>query len=200
VHLFTPEAGPMAVAGAEVGAAVTDLLIERGIEIHTETTVSAISSEELSLADGQSHPVSLILGVPPHRPPAVLADSGLAAGSYLPVDPAALTTGHAGISAIGDVTSIPLAGGKVLPKAGVFAERQAQVVARRIATDLCGRTPTEQFDGKGSCFIELGDGRAGYAGGGFYGADGPAIGLHRPGRRWHLAKIAYEQWWLRRWL
>ena len=28
----------------------------------------------------------------------------------------------------------------------------------------------------------------------------PAISLKRPGRRWHLSKIAFEKYWMRRWL
>lgn len=30
------------------------------------------------------------------------------------------------------------------------------------------------------------------------GAALTAIRLRPPGRRWHIAKVAYEQWWLRR--
>ncbi len=200
LHLFTPEPAPMPVAGAEVGAAVIGLLAERGIEIHTGTTVSAIEPDVVRLADGETVAASLVLGIPPHRPPAVLSDSGLTTGGYLSVDPATLETDQEGISAVGDVTAITLPGGKMLPKAGVFAEREAHVAARRISTELVGDTPDETFDGRGSCFVELGDGTAGYAGGGFYDPTGPSIELRGPGRRWHLAKAAYEQWWLRRWL
>ena len=44
------------------------------------------------------------------------------------------------VFAIGDVTTIPIAGGKFLPEAGVFAHGQAEVVAQRIsaATLLAG--------------------------------------------------------------
>ena len=99
----------------------------------------------------------------------------------------------------GDVTTIPIAGGKVLPKAGVFAHGQAEVVADRIAADLTGALPSAAFDGAGSCFVELGDGKAAYATGDFYPDDGPKVRLRRPGRHWHLTKVAFEQYWLRRW-
>lgn len=101
--------------------------------------------------------------------------------------------------AIGDVTTIAIAGGKFLPKAGVFAHGQTEVVARRIAAQLGGRVATDAFAGKGSCFVELGDGVAAYATGDFYAEAGPAVRLRRPGRHWHLAKVAFEQHWLRRW-
>ena len=81
----------------------------------------------------------------------------------------------------------------------MFAEGQADVVAKNIAAELAGRAPTARFDGKGGCFVELGDNRASFASGDFYAADAPAINLHRPGPHWHLAKVAFEKYWLRRW-
>ena len=78
----------------------------------------------------------------------------------MPADPATLATTAEGVFAIGDVTAIPLAGGKFLPKAGVFAEAQAKVVARNIAAELAGHQPTATFGSAGACFVELGDRRA----------------------------------------
>jgi len=92
-----------------------------------------------------------------------------------------------------------LAGGKFLPKAGVFAGAQAKVVAANIAAELAGRRPAAAFDGHGACFVELGDRRAAFAAGDFYADGGPQIALRRPGQHWHLAKVALEQYWLRRW-
>lgn len=97
-------------------------------------------------------------------------------------------------------TPVPLPGGKFLPKAGVFAEAQAKVVAANIAADLAGRQPTATFGGTGACFVELGDRRGAFATGNFYAPGGPQIRLRRPGPHWHLAKAAFEQYWLRRWL
>jgi len=47
----------------------------------------------------------------------------------------------------------------------------------------------------GACFVELGDGQAAYATGRFWGEGEPQIHLRRPGRRWHAAKVAFEQYW-----
>jgi sulfide:quinone oxidoreductase len=115
------------------------------------------------------------------------------------VDPATLATSADGVFAIGDVTAIPLAGGKFLPKAGVFAEAQAKVVARNIAASLAGHQPTATFSGAGACFVELGDRRATFAAGNFYHPGGPQIRLRCPGLHWHLAMAGLEQYWLRRW-
>jgi sulfide:quinone oxidoreductase len=203
VDVYTPEPFPMPAAGAEVGAAVRSILEQRGIGFHAEQTVEQIDpgARELVLAGGERVPYDLLLGVPPHRAPALLRESTLAGPTgFVPVDPASLATEVDGVYAIGDATSIPIAGGKFLPKAGVFANKQADVVAARIAAELRADTPSGGFDGSGACFLELGDGAAAYASGSFYGETGPTMRLRRPGRHWHLAKIAVERYFLRRWL
>ena len=73
------------------------------------------------------------------------------------------------VYALGDVVSIPLKMGKPLPKAGVFAHGQASVVARNIAHTIKGKGKPVQFDGNGECFVETGDGKAGFGRGNFYG-------------------------------
>ena len=72
-------------------------------------------------------PYDLFLGVPVHRAPAVVAESGLTVDGWIPVDPLTLETPFPGVYAVGDVTSVGT------PKAGVFAEGQAAVVADRIS-------------------------------------------------------------------
>lgn len=202
IDIYTPEPFPMPTAGPVLGEALAGMLAERGITLHRETTVEHVdpAAGELVLAGGGRAGYDLLLGVPPHRAPEVLRRSGLAADTgYLPVDRHTLATAAEGVFALGDATAVPIAGGKFLPKAGVFAEHQADVVAKNIAAELSGRAPTARFDGKGACFVELGDHRAAFASGDFYAADAPAIDLHRPGRQWHLAKVAFEKYWVRRW-
>jgi sulfide:quinone oxidoreductase len=87
----------------------------------------------------------------------------------------------------------------MLPKAGVFAHAEAGVVAERIAAELAGHEPRTVFDGHGACFLELGNGGAGYASGDFYAEGAPQVRMRRPGRHWHLAKVAFERRWMRRW-
>ncbi len=48
-------------------------------------------------------------------------------------------------------------------------------------TATAARAPTPSFDGHGYCWIELGDGRAGFAGGNFYAEPEPQVKLRRPG-------------------
>ncbi|HEU4449752.1 MAG TPA: FAD/NAD(P)-binding oxidoreductase [Gaiellaceae bacterium] len=202
VDVYTPEPFPMPTAGSEIGESVRGLLESRGIGFHPEQTVERIEADarELVLEGGERVPFDLLLGIPPHRAPAVVLESPLAGPSgFIPVDGKTLVTPVEGVSAIGDVTSIPIAGGKFLPKAGVFAQGQAEVVAKRIAAELAGRTPSGAFDGKGACFLEMGDGSAAYASGDFYAEPRPQVRLRRPGRHWHLGKVAFERYWLWRW-
>jgi sulfide:quinone oxidoreductase len=202
IDIYTPEPLPMPTAGPVLGEALAGMLAKRGIGFHQNQAIEAIDppAQELVLAGGRRAGYDLLLGIPAHRPPEAVAASGLAGSTgFLPVDPATLATSAEGVFAIGDVTAIQLPGGKFLPKAGVFAEAQAKVVARNIAGSLAGHRPAATFSGAGACFVELGDRRAGFATGNFYHPDGPQIRLRRPGPHWHLAKAAFEQYWLRRW-
>ncbi len=202
IDIYTPEPFPMPTAGPILGEALRGILEQRQIGFHPERTVERIEPEahELVLGSGERVGYDLLLGVPPHRAPAAVRESGLAAETgFIPVDRATLATTADGVFAIGDVTTIPVAGGKFLPKAGVFAHAHATVVAKRIAAELAGRPASDAFDGKGACFLEMGDGIAAYATGNFYADDAPQVTLRRPGRHWHLAKVAFEKYWLRRW-
>jgi len=143
IDIYTPEPFPMPTAGPVLGQALAGMLAERGISLHTETSIDRIDphANQLVLTDGERAGYDLLLGIPPHRAPEVARTSGLAAETgFLPVDPATLATAVDGIFAIGDVTAIPIAGGKFLPKAGVFAHAEAEVVAERVAAELGGRT------------------------------------------------------------
>lgn len=203
VEIHTPEPLPMPTAGTALGEAIRQLLAEREVAFFPRQTVERVDTEAgaLVFASGDQVGFDLLIGVPPHRAPAIAAESGLAAESgFIPVDARTLATQAEAVYAIGDVTAIPLGGGTFLPKAGIFAHGQAEVVARRIADELAGRSPTASFDGEGGCFLEMGGGVAAYASGDFYAAGGPQIRLRSPGRRWHLGKVLFERYWLRRWV
>ena len=202
IDIYTPEPFPMPTAGPVLGYALAAMLGERSITLHADQTIEGIdpAARVLVLAGGERARYDLLLGVPPHRAPEVLRASGLAPDTgFVPVDRDSLATSAEHVWAIGDATTIPIAGGKFLPKAGVFAEAEADVVAANIAADLTGKAASARFDGKGACFVELGDGRAAFATGDFYATDQPQVRLRRPGRHWHAAKVGFEKYWLRRW-
>jgi sulfide:quinone oxidoreductase len=199
VDFYAAEPGPMMVAGAEVSAAVRQLLESREITYHPARQVTAVDAvaRRLKFADGQEVPYDLLLYVPPHRAPAVIRDAGLTNESgWIPVDRHTLATRFDGVYAIGDVTVIPLKMGRPLPKAGVFAHGQAEVVANNIAAGWAGRSAPARFEGGGACFIEIGGGRAGMGHGNFYAEPLPAVRLRTPSVLWHGAKVLYEKYWL----
>jgi len=116
------------------------------------------------------------------------------------VDKGTLKTKYDDIFAIGDVTKIMLAMGKPLPKAGVFAHGQGEVVAHNIVSDIQGGGERE-FNGWGECFLEVGYGKAGMVRGNFYAEPTPKAKIRRPrlSRMWHWSKILFEKYWLWRW-
>jgi sulfide:quinone oxidoreductase len=203
VDIYAAEAAPMATAGPAISAAIRQMVEARSISYHPEHQVTGVdpSGRSISFANGASAQYDLLVYVPPHRAPAVVKDAGLLAESgWIPVDRHTLATRFQDVYAIGDVTTIPLKIGRPLPKAGVFAHGQAEVVARNIARAWTGRGEPARFDGHGSCFIETGGGRAGMGSGDFYAEPAPVVQLRQPGLVWHLGKIWYEKYWLYRWL
>ncbi len=200
VAIFTPEPQPMPVAGPVLGAAVSALLAERNVALHTARPVTAVDPgrSELVFADGARERFDLLAAVPPHRSPEVVRRSPIANESgWIPVDARTMRTRFPDSYAIGDVTTITLANGKPLPKAGVFAHGEALVVAREIAASFTGRSAAG-FDGAGYCWVELGGGRAAFAEGDFYASPAPAIRLRAPSAAWHLGKVAFERAWMGR--
>jgi sulfide:quinone oxidoreductase len=125
---------------------------EQGIEFVRDRKVAALdpATHEAVLDDDTRLPFDLFLGVPVHRAPAVVEESGLATGGWIPVDPGTLATRFPGVYAVGDVTSVGT------PKAGVFAEGAARVVAVQLIARIRGETEPPGYDGTGSCWIEFG--------------------------------------------
>ncbi len=116
IDVYTPEPLPMPTAGEDVGRAVAAMLKARGIGFHPGQAIERIegSARRLVFAAGAQVDYDVLIGVPPHRAPAALAESGLAGPSgFVPVDRHSLATALEGIHAIGDATQIPLAGGGV---------------------------------------------------------------------------------------
>ncbi|MGE5803876.1 MAG: NAD(P)/FAD-dependent oxidoreductase [Gemmatimonadota bacterium] len=203
IAVYTPEPQPMPVAGPALGAAVREMLASRRIDYFPGHKPVAIEpgSRTIRFETGDVGKYDLLAYVPPHAAPRFVVDAGLApAGGWVKVDPRTLATPVERVWAVGDVTGIPLPNGKALPKAGVFAEGQADVVARNIAALVRGATPAAAFTGEGACFVEMGGGRAGFATGNFYTTPDPVVRLKTPGRRWHWAKVLFERTWFPRWL
>ena len=74
---------------------------------------------------------------------------------YVPVDSRTLETRFPGVYAVGDVATVGV------PKAGVFAEGAARVVAESLIARCERGEQPDAYDGRGSCYIEFGAGRVG---------------------------------------
>lgn len=197
--VFTPEPLPMPVAGPVVGQALKAVLEERGIRFHPQCQLTAVDGDkrELHFGDGRAESFDLLAGVPSHRSPQAVRDSALAGPSgWIPVDARTLKTRFDNVYAIGDVTAVTLPNGKLLPKAGVFAHFEGEAVSRSVAAAVQGNFESHEFDGTGYCWIEMGNGIAGFGGGQFYAEPDPVVNLRPPGWMWHFGKVLFEQYWV----
>jgi sulfide:quinone oxidoreductase len=197
--VFGPAPITLPIVGSAGCAVLDDRLEERGIPYLAARTVEAVEAGAVLLAGGERVPFDLLLAVPPHRVPLVLVEAGLAtADGWVKVNRGTLETEHAGVWAIGDCTGIGLANGLPLPKAGLFAEREGEVVAERVGAALTGGKATAIFDGAGACFIEMGGGEASTISGEFF-ADPPEVILTPPSSDQRRAKERFEAERLQRW-
>ena len=199
ISFYTPEPQPMPVAGPAAGQAITQAMLSKGINYHPGHRLSSLSAESrvIRFENGNEAHFDHLVYVPPHKPPAVAVNSELTdASGWIPVHPQTLQTQHEGVYALGDVSALTLANGMMLPKAGVFAHREAEVVAHNIAMEIKGRKERKVFDGWGGCFIEMGEGKAAYGSGNFLASPSPSVQIHPPARSWRLGKVALEKLWL----
>jgi sulfide:quinone oxidoreductase len=139
----------------DTSAALLDAFAERGIEFVPSRRVSRLERGVAVLDDGGERPFDLFLGVPKHRAPDVVLESGMAEDGYVPVDSRTLETRFENVYAFGDVATVGV------PKAGVFAEGAARIVAASLLARLRGEDEPGGYEGRGSCYVEFGAGRVG---------------------------------------
>lgn len=201
VDAFTPDPLPMLVAGRAVGEGLVDLLKQHGIGFFGGHALESVDGEggELRFADKDRVGYDVLAVVPRHRPPQAIRDLGLGPAGWVPVDPRTLATSVDGVWAIGDVTTLTLPNGKPLPKAAVFADGEAEVAADGVARYLGYPAPEPWYDGRGSCYIEVGSHLAAKGEGHFLEDPAPVVSLYDPSAEFHDEKQAQEADWLRRW-
>lgn len=194
VTLVMPLGSPIPPS-PEASRAVLGAFEQRGIEFLPERLVRELDGERgvAVLADGSELPFDLFLGVPVHRAPAVVTESGLTVDGWIPVNPHTLETRFPGVYAVGDVTSIGT------PKAGVFAEGQAAVAAERIAASIRRVESAATYDGRGVCYLEFGGGEVGLVDVTFRSGQPPAGNLQGPSAAFAADKADFGASRIERW-
>jgi sulfide:quinone oxidoreductase len=160
----------------ETSRALLAAFAERGIEFVPGRRVSSLDPARAVavLDDGSEMAYDLFLGVPKHRAPDVVVASGMTEDGYVPVNPRTLETRFPGVYAVGDVATIGV------PKAGVFAEGAARVVAASMIANLRNGAQPDAYNGLGSCYIEFGAGRVGRVDVDFLSGPKPTGTYHEP--------------------
>jgi sulfide:quinone oxidoreductase len=171
----------------------------RGIQWHPGALVRALDPvrKVALLSTGDELPYDLFLGVPPHRAPQVVVDAGLTVDGWIPVDSLTLETKFPGVYAVGDVTSVGT------PKAGVFAEGQASVVASQLMALIDGGD-SQQYDGRGVCYLEFGDESVAKVDVTFMSGQAPRGSIEGPSAHFAQDKVTFgaeriERWFGRQW-
>jgi len=143
---------------------------ERNIQFIPKKVVRSIdvARHVAVLDDGSEMPFELFLGIPKHRVPAVVEQSGMTVNGWIPVDKTSLKTQFPNVYAIGDVSAVGT------PKAGVFAEGAAKIVAQYIIAAFRKGDQPGVYKGDGTCYIEFGGGRVGKVNVDFFSGPSPS--------------------------
>ena len=180
----------------DTSAAILAAFAERGIGFVKDQLVRSLdpARKVAVLQDGTEMPYGLFLGVPVHKVPAVVAESGLAeADWWIPVDKQTLATRFPGVYAVGDVNAVGT------PKAGVFAEGSARVVAKGLIAQIRGDAPPPPYDGAGSCYVEFGHDQVARVDVNFLSGPKPTGTFRPPSEEIVAEKVLFGSSRLKRW-
>lgn len=202
IQIFTPEPQPLPIAGPAVGAQVRALLSERAIGFNPGFKAREIDgkTKTVSFENGSMVEYDLLAAVPTHAAPRVVRGSGLAGPmGWIPVDKRTLQTAVPNVYAIGDVAMVMTANNLPLPKLGILAEEEAKIVSANIASRTLGSGTRSQFEGRGGCYLEVGDGRAVSVRAEFLAEPVPKIVLEAPSVEASEKKREFETFRLASW-
>ena len=184
IHVVSPQPAPIPVSPA-ASAAVEAAMTERGIAYTKHHRVYGIDpAARVAHLKDHDEPYDLFIGVPVHKVPDVLAESGLTENGWVRVDPRTLATPYPGVYAVGDCAETGI------PKAGVFAESAARAVADDIVATIHGGEPVP-FDGAGLCYVEFGHGEVGRVDVAFHAPGGPSAPLLGPATEYAAEKARF---------
>lgn len=192
IEVFTPQPVTLPILSQASCDAVDSRLLENGIRTYGHHKALRVEAGEV-VFEKRSIGYDLLLGIPPHRAPAVVRESGLTGESgWIEINPHTCETSFEDVYAIGDSTQVTLANKKTLPKAGLFAEMMGETVAERLSDIFEGKEPTAQFSGEGGCFFEVGNREAMMIKGNFLAEPAPAVELTEPSKEYYDQKVKFE--------
>jgi sulfide:quinone oxidoreductase len=208
LNIYVPTPISLPVAGANMSQDVVDLLNDNHINFHPLHKIKKVLDKKIiEFENGSKTSYDVLVLIPPHQVPQIIKNSDLLGDSnqhWINVDKFTLRTKYKNVFAIGDVTEIRLDKTTTIPKAGIFAEGEAKVVSQQITNEIKNNNNSNKaltkFDGKGFCFMEIGDKKAGYIDADFYNEGGPTTRLDPPSDEFYQKKLDFERSRLNEWL
>jgi len=212
LNVYGPAPTALPVAGSTISRSVVKLLNDNNVKFHPlHKLKKVLDKKTLEFENGNKTSFDLLIVIPPHQVPPVIKDSDLLRDGdqrWIKVDKFTLRTKYTNVFAIGDVTEIRLDNGITIPKAGIFAEGEAKVVSQQIIDEIKNNNSSNnskkgdssKFDGKGFCFMEVGNKKAGYIDADLYNEVGPTVRLDPPSAELYEKKLDFERSRLNEWL
>jgi sulfide:quinone oxidoreductase len=204
LEMYVPTPISLPVAGANTSLDVVNLLDGNHIKFYPLHKLKKVMDKNMiEFENGNKINYDLLIVIPPHQVPKVIKNSELARDGnqgWIDVDRFTLRTKYRDVFAIGDVTEIKLDNSITIPKAGIFAEGEAKVVSQQIINEITNNNSSAKFDGKGFCFMEVGNKKAGYIDADFYNESGPTVRLDPPSEELYQRKLDFERSRLNDWL
>lgn len=207
LDIYVPTPISLPVAGANMSQDVVNLLNDNHINFHPLHKIKKVLDKKtIEFENGSKTSYEVLVLIPPHQVPQIIKNSDLLGDGdqhWINVDKFTLRTKYKNVFAIGDVTEIRLDKTTTIPKAGIFAEGEAKVVSQQIINEIKNNNNNKaltKFDGKGFCFMEIGDKKAGYIYADFYNERGPTTRLDPPSDEFYQKKLDFERSRLNEWL
>lgn len=204
LDMYVPTPISLPIAGAKISQDVVNLLSDNHINFHPLHKLKGVLDKKtVQFENGNKINYDLLIIIPPHQIPRVIKNSDLLRDGYqnwIDVDRFTLRTKYKNVFAIGDATEIRLDQKITVPKAGIFAEGEAKIVSQQIINEVTNNKVDSKFDGKGFCFMEIGNKKAGYIDADFYNEAGPIITLDPPTEKSYQKKLDFERSRIDAWL
>ena len=200
IDVYSPAPITLPAAGAKISEQILEMISSEDIKFHGSCKTVRVEKNVLVFEDGRRSDFDLLFAIPPHTAPKVIYRCGLARpGQFIQIDRDCKTI-HENVYAIGDVTLLPAGEKLAVPKAGIFAEGQGEMVAENIVSVMSGETGSLLYTGQGGCFIESGRNTASVIDVDMFGGRTPVTRLSEPTRQNLQSKLDFEKQRLQKWL